>query len=162
MGSDNVINFRKPKPPSTGGNHVFTVHIYEDDETDTVTTHVEQPDRPDGTVDMTRFLDALYRTAWFVEMDNRKADPNAEDLLLVTRIYRSSLCSTRWGDPDKMDDNGFHTPAQLRWLKRRLADIYWQVDIRRGVAYRVHQALNDLGRLIARLRGRVNAEKTGR
>lgn len=157
--SDNVITFRKPKPPNGDGSHIFSVHIYEDEATDMVTTHVEQPNRPDGTVDMTRFLDALYRTAWFVENHNREADPNAEDLLLVTRIYRSSLCSTRWGDPNKLDDNGFHTPAQLRWLRRRLTDVYWQVDERRGTTYQVHRFFNDLGRLIARIKGQKNAPK---
>lgn len=151
--SDNVIHFTPRGAPPKDLPHLFTVHIYGDGvTTDTV---IQQPDRPDGSVDMDAFLDTLTRVLMFTHMEQfeRTRDPD-DDLVLLSRVFRSSLVATRWPS-----DDPFETPGQKRWLRRRLADIYWQIDPRRGTAYRIHAFFNRLGRLIARMKGNENASR---
>jgi hypothetical protein len=158
-----ILPFKKREPLQQGVDvHTFSVHLYQNYTTDTMTVHIEQQDRPDGTVDLEEFIDAIDRAIWHTFTDRHKMFGRMdEDLLLSARIFRSSLVSSRSQIVSKETDSGFETPAQLRWLRRRLTDLYWQIDKRRGIQYRAHQFLNDLGRLVARMKGRKNAPKSG-
>lgn len=138
-----VVPFKRPEPPRTGQDvRTFSLHIYENTTTDMMTVHIEQEDRPDGTVDMEQFIDAVDRAVWhaFHDLYDTTQDPDHR-LLLQARIFWSSKVSSRWRDPTPEDDNGFETPAQLRWFRRRLDDLYWQVDPNRA-GRNLHRAKN--------------------
>lgn len=133
-----VIEFRRPdkQPPRGEDEWRYTVHIYQNPVEDTTGLDIRFPDGPD--IDFENFLDTLTRALWHghSEQFDQSKDPD-HDLLLITKVYRSSLVSSRWmNDPDK--DNGFETPEQLRWLRDRLIDAYWQVDESRGLRWRLH------------------------
>ena len=143
----NVLEFRKPEkqlPPSGGGEpHVLSVHTYTNG--DTRTTIIEQPDHAE--VDLAFAAEDLFRNHIWAQHELFQNSKNLDDdLLLVVRIYRSSLVSSTWppSSSDNTDpaDDAFETPAQMRWLRNRLDDAYWHTDKRRGVRYKLHVAKN--------------------
>lgn len=149
----NVIEFRKPdkQPPNHGGEPwVQSVHTYANGTTRT--TIIEQADHEE--VDLQLAAEDLFKNHIWAQHELAKTSGNADDeLLLVVRIYRSSLVSSTWppavdGDGLEPDETAFETPAQLRWLRNRLDDAYWHTDKRRGVGYRVHQTKNALLRIL--------------
>lgn len=150
MSEDNVVEFRrrpKTEPPDRA-ELAFTVYIYEDPDAGYTTTVVEQPDRPDGTVDIARYLDVLYRSAYHTEDEHFESTGDIEhQLLAITRIYQSSAVTTKW------DREAFETPKQLRWLRRRLNDAYWHMDERRGFGWHWHLFCNWLTQTLNRLKG---------
>lgn len=142
-----VIEFRKPEkplPPSGGGQpHVLSVHSYSDG--DVRTTIIEQPDHAE--VDLAFAADDLLKNHIWAQRELFQNSGNMDDdLLLVIRIYRSSLVSSTWPPSGTNDtepaEDAFETPAQMRWLRNRLDDAYWHTDKRRGLGYKLHIAKN--------------------
>lgn len=135
-----VIPFHRPEKKQPGGHDEleYTVYIYKDAVNNSTTAYIEQPKVE--TVDMDAFLDRLMQVVWNTHTDRfERTNSVNDDLLLVTRVFRSSLVSTSWGIQSADEDNGFETPRQLRWLRDRLTDVYWQVDERHGLRYRLHR-----------------------
>jgi hypothetical protein len=146
-----VLEFRKPEkqlPPSGGGEpHVLSVHTYANG--DTRTTIIEQPDHAE--VDLAFAAEDLFRNHIWAQHELFQNSKNLDDdLLLVVRIYCSSLVSSTWPPSGtngiEPTDDAFETPAQLRWLRNRLDDAYWHTDKRRGIGYKVHAFKNWLFR----------------
>ena len=109
--------------------------------------------RPDGKPigvpeELAEIENAVRELHWMILDQGR---PN-DELLAVVALFGSGLVSTRW-----REDRVATTPAQRAWLRRRLADVYWQIDERRGWAYRLHQISVTLQLFAARMKGKPRA-----
>ncbi|MFA5898341.1 MAG: hypothetical protein WC829_04430 [Hyphomicrobium sp.] len=157
--SDNIVKFVPKLSPSnddTGGprgEHVFTVELYE--RPDGVDSFIIQPNAPTPNIDMERFLKDIRKAFYSAHKINAEETGNPDhDLLLMSFMFRSGRTLNLWDEPREDRDNGFEAPRQLRWLRRRLDDVYWQIDERRGLAYHVYRFLNVIEIFIATLKGK--------
>ena len=141
-----VIPFKKPDPESTLRYRV-DLYAFPDGKYEATIS------RPDGQTinapkELAEIENAVRELHWMIR---DQGHPN-DELLAVVALFGSSLVSTRW-----REDLLAKTPAQRAWLRRRLADVYWQIDERRGWAYRLHQISVVIQLFAARMKGKPHA-----
>lgn len=85
-------------------------------------------------------IDAEAMASLLVKLTNAAHAQLGDRALASIFIMTSSRTRTLW------NKNAFETPAQYAWLRRRLAQVYWNIDGRRGLRYFLYATTLVFGR----------------